>query len=275
MVVDNASRDNSHELIPRAYPSVSFIYNPVNLGFAGGNNVALRKIIAGGTDAVLLLNNDAVIGEELVMHLLAKLRDNPRLGMVGPLLEEQQGSRRIIVAGGRDMARYPRTRIVRNSAIPEGRDGQPVYPADVDSLSEVDYVPGAAVMIRTDVLRKIGLFDEDYFFSGEMADLCRRAHEAGWTCAVLQDALAIHQPAGGSLRDTLYLYYSLRNRFLFVRKHESESRRLLSAFWFVCGILMAILAFVRGRPARMRAVWLALCDGLAGRYGNRNCLFGV
>lgn len=263
-VGDNASNDGSRETIPRSCPAVSYIYGAVNLGFAGGNNVALRKLVAGGTDAVLLLNNDAVIGEDQVLSLLENLRANPRLGIVGPLLEERHGNRRMIVAGGRDMARCPRTRIIR-----------PDKPAGAALLSPVDYVPGAAAMIRVDLLRSVGLFDEDFFFSGELADLCRRSRAAGWACAVSSSALATHAPAGGALRATLYLYYTLRNRFLFVRKHEPGNIRRLFAFWLGVGALMAALALLRGRPAQARAAWLALRDGLAGRYGNRNELFNL
>jgi hypothetical protein len=280
-VVDNASNDSRRDLIPQSCPVVSYIYNERNLGFAGGNNAALRRIISSESEAVLLLNNDAVISEPHLVQLLAALDENPRLGVVGPLLEARQGSRRTISAGGRDIARFPQTRIVYPpggraashgaSVCVETPDGRPM---DANSLRVAAYVPGTAVVIRTSLLRSVGLLEEAYFFSGEMADFCRRAQSAGWTCAISPQALALHAPAGGRLRDTLYRYYNLRNRFLFIRRHEPARRRLFG-FWLGCGAAMAARAILCGRPAAARAVLLALRDGLAGRFGNRNDLFGA
>jgi hypothetical protein len=76
-------------------------------------------------------------------------------------------------------------------------------------------------------------------------------------------------------RDSLYRYYSLRNRFLFVRKHGGRGRGLRIALWLAAGALMYAAALARGRGGRRRAVGLAIADGMAGRYGNRNELFGA
>lgn len=267
-IVDNASSDGSPELIARSCPSVSCICNSGNLGFAGGNNAALRKILQSGTEAVLLLNNDAVIAEDQVLRLLEVLKNDPRMGVVGPLLEERQGNRRVVSCGGRDMARNIATRCSRSHDVNAGATGG-------DLIAPVEYVPGTAALIRVDVLRAVGLLEEDYFFSGEMADLCRRARVAGWTCAICPRAVAVHEPAAGAFRSTLYLYYTLRNRFLFIRRHEAARRRRLYGFWIACGVLMAAVAGARGRRAQARAAWWGLRDGLAGRFGNRNELFGA
>jgi len=263
-VVDNASTDNSRELIPRSCPAISYIYNDVNQGFAGGNNTALRKIVSSKAEAVLLLNNDAVITEEHALRLLTALRENPRLGVLGPLLEERHGNKRIVLAGGRDISRHLFTRRIHPVTVK----------APADSFFSVDYVPGTVAMIRAELFRTIGLLDETYFFSGELADFCRRAQSAGWMCGICPQSIAVHEPGAGAIRSTLYRYYTLRNRFLFVRRHEKAWRRLF-AFWIVCGVLMAAEACVRGQPAQARAAWLAMRDGLAGRFGNRNELFGA
>jgi GT2 family glycosyltransferase len=130
-------------------------------------------------------------------------------------------------------------------------------------------------MIRADLLKTIGLLDEDYFFSGEMADFCRRTRMAGWTCAISSQSIAIHEPQFNAVRETLYLYYTLRNRFLFIRRHEPKQLQRLFMFWLGCGTLMAVFACLRGRPAQARAALLAMRDGLKGRLGNRNELFGL
>lgn len=266
-VVDNASQDGSRNLIPKQCPTAHFLANDSNMGFAGGNNLTLRRIMSSRADVVLLLNNDAVIAEDQVQHLLAEFETHPRLGVVGPLLEERRGQEQILTAGGRDIARHLETR----SRLSAGS-----VPALIAThqLLDVDYVPGTVAFVRAEVVRIVGLFDEDYFFSGEMADFCRRAGAQGYTNAICPRARATHEPGGGA-RFTLYRYYTLRNRFLYIRKFY-QSRHALFAFgWSAVGLAMAACSLALGRPAEARAAWRALCDGLTGQFGNRNAWFGA
>ena len=266
-IVDNASTDASRTRIPARCPEARYLYSEVNRGFAGGVNLALRRALESPAEAVLILNNDAALPEDAARRLQEALAADPRLAAVGPLLDESDGARPRLTAGGRDIDRRFETRI---RVKPSGAGL-----AGGDAVRPVDYVPGAAALVRAAAFRSVGLFDEAYFFSGEMADLCRRARVAGWHCAIFPRAVAVHEPGAGAIRSTLYRYYTLRNRFLFVSRHEPERRRRLFAFWTACGVLMAALAYVRGRPAQARAAWWGLRDGLAGRFGNRNELFGV
>jgi hypothetical protein len=238
-----------------------------NLGFAGGNNLALRRILSSRSDVVLLLNNDAVITEDQVQCLLAEIETHPRLGLVGPLLDERRGLKQVFTAGGRDIARHLGTRHEEKAAD---------LPALIAThrLLEVDYVPGTVALVRAEVFRTVGLFDEDYFFSGEMADFCRRAGVQGYASAVCPRACAVHEPSGGA-RSTLYRYYTLRNRFLYIRKFHPSRRVLFACLWSAVGLTMAARSLIQGRPLEARAAWRALFDGLSGRFGNRNALFGA
>ena len=282
-VVDNASQDGSRDLIPKQCPMAHVLASDSNLGFAGGNNLALRRIMSSRADGVLLLNNDAVIAEDQVQHLFSELETHPRLGVVGPLLDERRGRsspkgfapagpEQVFTAGGRDIARHLGTRHEEKAAD---------LPALIAThrLLDVDYVPGTVVLVRAEVFRSVGLFDEDYFFSGEMADFCRRASAQGYASAICPRAWATHEPGGGA-RSTLYRYYTLRNRFLYIRKfHPARSGiypsrcALFACGWSAVGLAMASRALALGRPAEARAAWHALRDGLAGRFGNRNALF--
>lgn len=266
-VVDNASQDGSRDLMAKQCPKAHVLTSDINLGFAGGNNLALRQVVSSRADAVLLLNNDAVIAEDQVQHLLTELATHPRLGVVGPLLDERRGQNQVFTAGGRDIARHLGTRHEYAAA------DLPMLIA-THRLLDVDYVPGTCAFVRTEVLRTVGLFDEDYFFSGEMADFCRRAGTQGYASAICPRAWATHEP-GGEARATLYRYYTLRNRFLYSRKFYPSRRLLFACGWNAIGLAMAFRALVFGRPAEARAAWRALRDGLAGRFGNQNALFGA
>ncbi|MCU0579385.1 MAG: hypothetical protein MUF69_07540, partial [Desulfobacterota bacterium] len=140
-----------------------------------------------------------------------------------------------------------------------------------EALQAVDYLPGTAALIRRRLFSRIGLFDEDYFFGGEMADLCERARQDGSEPAVHYRAGATHHlERSSAVRENLHIYYILRNRFLFIRKFRAGRKGRLLAFWSAAGLYLAGAALLQRRTQRCRAIGLALGDGWAGRYGNQN-----
>jgi len=274
-VVDNASLDDSVAVIARDFPQVRLIASPVNLGFAGGNNLALRQIleVVGLKECngfshcetalavsllhksyILLLNNDAEIEESSVSHLIDVLNHHPEIGVVGPLFLNPDTAK-VTSAGGRDFARYINTHLKH---IPTNK-GEPYT---------VDYVSGTVALLRATVLAEIGLFDETYFFSGEMADLCERIKQRGYHCAITPQATATHDTHQASaFRETLYAYYILRNRFLFIRKFRRVWLMPLFIFWIAYGLAFIIKAMWHNKWNSSRATWLALKDGLMSHFG--------
>ncbi len=259
VVVDNASRPE--ERWPD--PDARLLHNAENQGYAGGNNTALRDLLAGEAPPfILLLNSDAHLEEAAAEALVRLLEAEPEAAIAGPLLRECSGTQAHASLGGRHIAWHVQTRIWQEPAPGESNP------------RPVDYVPGTVALLRVAALRQVGLLDEAYFFSGELADWCTRARRAGWTCLVLPSAQAAHHTHPDSpLRETLYLYYSLRNRFRFVRKFHPALQVLLTPAWTLAGLLLILQALARGRRGRARAVALALADGLRGRFGNRHAHF--
>jgi len=262
-VVDNASR--------RPFPQermdgldLHVIRSDINRGYGGGINLALREILEDASiTQVLLLNTDAVIAESVLRRLGKAIQEDARIGAIGPILRESSGDRERLAVGGRDIARHMLTRrcVADESAIsPRGR-------------WNVDYVPGTVALVPAGAFRKVGLFDEEYFFSGEMADLCERLRREGLLCVVDTGVFATHGCSGGTLRETLYVYYGLRNRFLFVRKFGGTEKPLLLVRWVLCGLLMWVKACLAGPPGKARAARLGLWDGVQGRFGNCNDRF--
>jgi GT2 family glycosyltransferase len=253
-VVDNGSRAPGIEPVRREFPGVHVLASPVNRGFAGGSNLGIEAALAGGSDAVLLLNNDAAVDAASVAAMLTTLGTDPGIGVVGPTLWHRG---RCVSAGGRDIARHRVTHV---------RLREP--PA---ALLEVDYVPGTVALVRRQVFEAVGLLDEAFFFGGEMADLCHRARRRGLRSVTDPRARATHDLDRSSReRRTLHLYYIVRNRFLFVRKHHPRQRAWLYAVWTGRAALTALLAAGRGDLRRARAAVLGALDGLRGRFGGGN-----
>jgi GT2 family glycosyltransferase len=256
-VVDNGSVDGSAEAISRECPDVRLICNPDNLGFAAGNNRGIVQALATDDAPILLLNNDAFVEQDDVLQLMDTLRSEKEVGIVGPLLYDVDDESRLLSAGGRDIVTHV------NSHVREIAHDEPVR--------EVDYVPGTVVLIRSQVFRAVGLLDEDYFFGGEIADLCERARRHGYISVIDSRARASHDLSrSAAIRERLHIYYVFRNRFLFIQKFRRAQSVPLCAFWTLYGLGMSVKAQLRGRPTKARAIRLGLLDGWRGRFGGQN-----
>lgn len=262
-VVDNASEDGGLEEIERRAPAVRLLRAPANLGFGGGNNLALRRIDG---DYALLLNNDARIDEASVEALIGLLDAEPSIAVAGPVVCRRDEPQQVLSAGGRDILRHVRTHLTA-ADLPPGllETGRPF---------DVDYVPGSAALLRMSALRELGYLDEEYFFGGELADFGRRARDRGWRVVILPTARASHdlEVASGQRR-RLYPYYILRNRFLHLRKTAGAARALYIPLWIALGLGLTARACLRRDGAGARALMLGLGHGLAGRGGCQNHLF--
>jgi hypothetical protein len=254
IVVDNASAGGDVAQIRQALPGIHLIENASNEGFSGGSNQGMAYALAQGDAPILLLNNDAVIGETAVLRLAQTLQEQAEIGMVVPQLLDEHGE--LVAVGGKNPAFHMQTR-VQNFA-----NDDPVQP--------VETISGTAVLIRAAMLRQVGLLDERFFFSTEMSDLSLRARRHGFVCAMERRAQASHAISRSApLRDSLYVYYIVRNRFLILRSHYR--RRLeLHAFWLAYTVALWLKLWLGGQRVTAKAVWLALGDGVNGRFGGQN-----
>jgi GT2 family glycosyltransferase len=235
---------------------------PENTGFSGANNTGIREALASGFAVIALINTDAEIEEGDFLRLLEAFDRFERLAAVGPLVVEPRDGGEISYEGGRDIAYWRQTRIQSQNA-PNG-SAQARY-------SEPSYVIGTVFVASAAAWREAGLLDESYFFSGEIADWCERARNCGYRLMVDGNAKAWHDTrmAGHKTRTGDYLYYSLRNRFLFVKKHRRAPMVALFAYWTAIALFEAAKSLVRGRFRQARACGSAVRDGLFGRYGAR------
>ena len=143
------------------------------------------------------------------------------------------------------------------------------------NIQEVDYVPGTVFLARTSVFKEIGLFDQEYFFSGEIADFCNRARNRGHRICVDLEVEARHDPhlTPIRLRETLYIYYGLRNRFLYIKKHYARKKMIYFAFWTMIGAGGLARAIWQRKKAKAWAIVSALTHAYGGRYGDQNVAF--
>ncbi|MCB0667515.1 MAG: glycosyltransferase family 2 protein [Saprospiraceae bacterium] len=247
-ITDNAS-DTSYTPKVGNLP-VHVIRSEVNLGYAGGINLALSEILEENFEFILLLNTDIRFGREELAAFINTAKEDHSSAIFGPVLCEGESK----YYGGRDIARHLNTRLQE--------PGNP------------DYVPGTVFLCRAEAFRQVGFLDPGYFFSGEIADFCRRASERNMRLRIISEVEVMHQvEEKSSLRESLYFYYNLRNRFLFARKHYTSKYGYYAAHWILRGIRIFAGALWLGKRTKARAVFWALYDGLMGNFGNRNDRF--
>ena len=198
-VVDNASTDGTPTLLAHGFPKVHLIASDENLGFAAGNNLALKAIVADSDFAihnsvVWLLNPDTEVRPGATAALLSTMDTHPSVGVVGAKLLYPDGSLQ------QAAFRFPGLLQLAFELFPlpprlyetplNGR--YPRYLYEGNEAFAIDHPLGASMMVRVEAIDEVGLMDEGYRMYCEEIDWCWRMHEAGWTALCAPTAEVIH-----------------------------------------------------------------------------------
>jgi GT2 family glycosyltransferase len=171
LVVDNGSRDGSVEYLRREFPRVAVLPQKRNLGFAAGCNVGIKEGLKQGAKYVLPINNDTVVDVRFLEELVSAADRHPQAAMISP---------KIYFGDAPDILWWAGGAFNLWSGIPKmigrkERDG-----GQFDAERPIDWATGCAALIRCEVLKEIGLFDERFFGNGEDLDLSVRMRRAGY-----------------------------------------------------------------------------------------------
>jgi GT2 family glycosyltransferase len=259
IVVDNDSTPDPRRALEQARPGTEVLRQPRNLGFAGGCNAGIRRALACGADAVLLLNNDAIAEPALLGELVRALESGERIGAAGAKTLTDEEPPRIHAAYAVLTFNAP---LVRVEGWLEPRLER------FDEERDVDSVSGGAILLRREALEDVGLLDESFFAYHEDVDWCTRARRRGWRIRYVPAAVIrhrMHASTGGGYTSPI-VYLSSRNAVLFVRKHGDWRQRLRFAAYTVGNLLKELPYRWRiGQLAGYRLRLRGLRDGLLGR----------
>lgn len=260
IVVDQDSQDGTPDAVRDAFPGAHVIENPVNNGFAGGNNVGMRAALESGADYLFLLNNDTVVEPGLLEPLVTLAETDKRIGIVGPKMLYHGEPDTIWAAGGAVDWRG------RSVLLDEGSKDTPDA-----TPREVDFIVGCGLMIKRGVIEKVGLLDERYFLYYEETDLCARVREAGYRIVYQPAARLWHKVSRSTGVDSpLTLYYMRRNGLLYLSRHGTPGARL----WALCDALrLALIWTAQGKHRRRRVLLRAVADYLRGQFGKSDMTF--
>ena len=273
IVVDSASADDSVYMVESTFPQVKLLAQKENVGFPRGNNIGMAEATG---RYLMLLNPDTVVVGDALQQLVRFLDEHPDVGVVGPQLRFGDGT---IQSSRR---RFPSVW----TGFFESTWLQPYAPkpllehfyvedkADYE-LCEVDWVMGAALVTRREIVDQIGGMDPEYFMYSEELDWCRRIKAAGWRVFYLPAAQIIHYQGKSSEQASTARHINFNRAKLryFRRYHGSAAAAFLRLTLLLNFAVQLLLEGFKGilghrrdlRWQRVAAYWEVLKSGLPPR----------
>ena len=250
-VVDNASTNDHPEIIKEKFPNIHFIRTERNLGFAGGNNVALPYCKG---KYILFINNDTEVEPGFLEPLVEVLESNPQIGMVSPKIHYFHTPDTFQFAGFTPI--HPIT--IRNFAIGFGEKDEGQY----DMTCETGSIFGAAMLVSMEVIKKVGIMTEKFFLYYEEHDWAEHIKKAGYKIYFQGKSLVLHKEAISTVKESPFqIFYLTRGRILYARRNNRGITKLLSMLYLnLIAVPKQILFWlVKKRPdlakASFRALW--------------------
>ncbi|MEX0961435.1 MAG: glycosyltransferase family 2 protein [Simkaniaceae bacterium] len=222
IVADNGSTDGSITLLRKSFQQVFLLENGENLGFAEGNNRAIKIALDRGAKFLFLLNNDTIVAPDALSAFIAKA---DRQTILGPKLYTYSDPKRFDHLGGNWNQKLGQFDLIGNRVLDDG--------IQFEKSLELDYVCGAALFAPRQAFEKVGLLEKRYFLFFEESDFCLSAKKQGFRVLYIPEAKIWHKVSAsmtGGRPHTTYFFW--RNRLLFLKRQiEAKERRRL--FWRV------------------------------------------
>ncbi|HEX9402567.1 MAG TPA: glycosyltransferase family 2 protein [Anaeromyxobacter sp.] len=243
VAVDNSSTDGTPALVREKFPWVTVVESGSNLGFAGGNDVGIRRALDAGAEWVYLLNPDTDVDPGFLEEALAVGETDPRTAAVQSLLLLHPDRDRVNTAG--------------NAIHFLGFGHCGAYRAERATIAaeprEIAFASGAAVLLRAAALREVGVFDEKLFLYQEDQDLGIRLRLAGWRALLAPRSLVWHHYAFS--RNRRKYFYLERNRYIVLAKTlRLRSLLVLAPFLLAADLALLALAGAHGwLPEKLEA----------------------
>jgi GT2 family glycosyltransferase len=234
IVVDNGSTDGSQGHIEAHFPGIRVLQTGINLGFGGGCNAGIRQALAQGADYVWLINSDATVDVNALNELVRVADEQAMVGAVGSVLYEADKPDQIQLWGG--------GRVQLWAGLSRHQK----------SLAQLDFISGASILLRHEVLEQVGLFDEQTFFMyWEDSDMGFRVRQAGWQLAVAEKSCVWHKLSASLGKGSPQLdAYFTQSGVRFLRRYSPVP--VISVFMMVGRML--IKRVLMGQLGRAKAV---------------------
>ncbi len=260
IIVDNDSHDDSGRTLHKEFPEHIFLFNRQNLGYAGGNNIGIKRAIDLGADYSLILNNDVVIeSHDFMEPLIAYMETYKEAGILGPKVLSCRDHAVIS-----DYSCSLWWNILERFFLPQKHKHK-------DSRNEgekVTRVGGCCMLIKNQVFREIAFLDDRFFMYGEENDLCLRALLKGIDVIYYSKQEVVRKIK----TDNNYLafkgYYGARNSYYMIKKNFDGFKQTVLLTLYLLGEIKKLLSLcISGRFHAARFLIKGIADAFKGRQG--------
>jgi GT2 family glycosyltransferase len=263
VIIDNGSTDHSIEELEKIVNDrVQFIKLPENRGFTGGCNVGLDLALRNGDDYVWLLNSDAVTDVNTLSSLVRVAEEDRTIGLVSPMIASLDEPSKLLNVGGCYEPAIPYYYSTKD--LHKAREWAATFPERI-------MLVGTALLIRVDMVRKIGPLDLEMFAYWEDTDLSLRSIKAGFRNVVDFGSIIYHKEktVDGEYHELKphYWYYMARNEIRFWKKHANFKSRL-KPLWWQYGGLLEYLQHPKVSDISRQAILAGLWHGWISRTGS-------
>jgi len=224
IVIDNASDDGSVEFLKEKFPQVKLIVNQKNLGFGKANNIGLKQATG---KYILLINPDTIVAEDTFEKMIQFFETNKNVGLAGCKILNPDGTLQLACRRSFPGPWTSFTKVTGLSLLfPKSKlfARYNLTYLDENQSYEVDAISGSFMIMRREVYKKVGGFDEQFFMYGEDLDICYRIQKAGFKVFYVHTTQIIHYKGESTKRSSLdetKVFYNAMH--LFVKKHLSSS----------------------------------------------------
>lgn len=261
IIVDNGSEDDSVFEIKKNFPEIKIIENKKNLGFAGGNNIGIKYAVENKADYILLINNDTTVDSNFLSELVQAGEADEKIGALGSKIYFHSEPNRIWFAGGKVNWLKNKGTHLGLDEIDNGQDNK---------IGEVDYLTGCCLLVKREVVEKIGDLAEDYFLYYEDTDFSLRTKNAGYKILYVPASKIYHKISRSTKPGSAsYIYYHVRNGLVMAKRNGSLLNKAvlyLHCVFLFCKQIIKIIFFPKKRNWAF-AVLRGGKDFLLGKMG--------
>lgn len=254
IVVDNDSTDGTSKAIERLFSKVRLVKSNKNLGVTGGRNLGARY---SKSEYTLFLDHDTTVDENALIKLMGVMQSNPNVGIVGPAIYYYSDPKRVWAFGTSINMLTGRVSFNHEGEIDHGK---------FMKAMEVEVLP-TAMLVKKEVIDKIGLFDDIFFAVYEDTDFCFRVKEAGYKVLCVPTAKVWHKVSPDKHKSTVGVlsraYLVSRNRIIFMKKHSNSFLAFIVFFLPVYVIYYSLHAFCLSRINWLKGFLKGTVSGIA------------
>jgi len=262
ILINQLSTIDSETKFKSEFPELTFIPTQENIGYASACNLGIKKALERNTDYVCLLNNDTVVLPDTLTTLINGFGASNDIGIVGPKIFYFDKKDKIWFGGGKlSLNKGAKTIHLDMNKMENGSD---------NTVKEVDFITGCALMAKREVFEKIGFLDEKYFAYFEEVDFCYRVKKAGYKILYIPQSKLYHKVSSTTKKyfSSLINYYKFRNRLYFLKKHLPFGQFLfLLPIVFYYAVKEICISIINGRFIDIISIPLGIIHFLIGKSG--------